>query len=285
MIVSLGITSLGFIGCGKKKEAVKAQQYVEFNDDMTDEELLEALRMINDEEIEDDLADAENAEEDAEADLEDAEAKLARAEDDLEDAEETLLEEEMEDDLEDIYRNMTPEEIEEAERQAMEELAALIAQEQEERSRSAMTGDMFDRNLDLEHATDEERAQFEEWQRTAAAWAQTELALAAEESAALGFKQIAFEKNSSVMLPGQEALLAANIECAREAIKNNHDLVVGAHAEADAPQALALSNARAAVLRDALLVAGLPADHIHAAGYGTYTIDPASQSMAEVIVC
>ena len=132
MVVSLGITSLGFISCGKKKEAVKTSQNARKND-MTNEELLAAIRMINDEDIESEI---ENDLDDAEENLEEAEANIAHAQEDLDEVDEDLaeveLEDELEDELENLYANMTPEEIEEAERQAMEELAALIAQEQEE---------------------------------------------------------------------------------------------------------------------------------------------------------
>jgi len=259
MGVRLGIASLSPTGCGKKKESVKQQRVaVSAQDDMTDEELLAALNEIEESELEE-----------------------ALEEEDEEELDEELAEEELEEELEDIYKGMTPEEIEEAERLAMEELAALIAQEHGNGNAMAMGPDAFD----LASMSPEEQAEFAEYQKTAAAWAQQELALAAEESAALGFTRIEFEKNSSAMLPGQEAALANNIKCARAALEQGRDLVIGAHAEQNAPQALELSNARAAVLRDALTAAGLDANHIHAAGYGNYLLDAASQSAAEVIVC
>ena len=156
----------------------------------------------------------------------------------------------------------------------MEELEALIAQEHGTTNKMAMGPDQF-----------ENEEQLAQYQKTAEAWARQELALAAEESAALGFKRIEFAKNSAEMLPGQEAALSDNIKYASLALEKGSDLVIGAHAEEGSADPLSLSNARAAVLRDALIAAGLDQNHIHAAGYGSYIIDAESQNAADVIVC
>ncbi len=258
MVVSLGITALSMTGCGKKKDVVKEQRMLLNDEDtMTDEELLNALNELDEEELEEELESEEAAE-----------------------LEEEIVEAELEEELDDIYQGMTPEEIEEAERLAMEELAALIAQEQGERT-LAMGPDAFD----IENMTPEQAAEFAEYQKTAEEWARQELALAAQESEAFGFQRIEFAPNSSTILPGQEEALANNVKFARLALEQGHDLVIGAHAEPTASSPVELSNARAEELRKALAAAGVDANHLHAAGYGNYLIDATSHTAANIILC
>jgi len=263
MVVSLGITSLGMIGCGKKKVSPKKQPAaLLMEDDMTDEELLAALNLLQAEELEEE-------EEELEEEIEELEEEVEELEEEVEEDLVNQFEDaEIEEELAEIYKGMSPEEIEEAERLAMEELAALIAQEHNSTNKMAMGEDAFD-------------------QKTAQQWARNELMLAAKESAAFGFERIEFAKNSTEMLPGQKDVLEQNIQCAKAALDKGSDIVIGAHAFDDEGDAVSLSNARANTLREAFINAGLDDSRIYAAGYGSYMTDAESTkgASAEVIIC
>jgi outer membrane protein OmpA-like peptidoglycan-associated protein len=225
-------------------------------DDMTDEELLAALNLLQAEELEEEAEELEELEEEKE-ELEAEEDLISQ----IDDAE-------IEEELAEIYKGMSPKEIEEAERLAMEELAAIIAQEHNSTNKIAMGEDIFD-------------------QKTAQQWARNELMLAAQESAALGFERIEFAKNSAEMLPGQQEALQQNIQCAKAALDKGSDIVIGAHAFDDEGDAVSLSNARANALREAFINAGLDDSRIYAAGYGSYMADAENitGASAEVIIC
>ena len=264
LYAAMAASLLMTIGCGQKKEVAPAQatQSTIPSHDLSDDELLALL------EAQADALETEDAEEEVEEELEDALADL-----DEEDVQE----------MEEMFKNMTPEQIKQVEQEAMAELARLIAMEQEKNGESAAMGDdAFPRSFDLESMTPEERENLVAWQEEAAVWANEQLALAKQESEELGLQPVLFADNSSEIAEGQDTILNANINVIRGAIEDGRDVVISGHAEADAEDAIALSQARAETLKNVLVAAGLDGDHIHSTGYGNAL---AATSTVDFLVC
>lgn len=278
MLASMTVAGLGMVGCGQKKEAkpVKAQQMaVEGDADMSDDELLSVLDMLEDTDMEDLTSEDE---EEALDELEDElEEELAGDSMDLD----------MDDvDMDDIFKGMSAEEIADAEKEAMAELAELIAREQEKNTQMAGVGpDLFDPAFDFEGMSPEDRASLLAWHENAISFAQQELETAARESKELGFENIVFAANSAEIPASQRAILASNIDIARAAIESDHDVVLVGHAEESAANPVQLSQDRAAALREAFIAAGLDENRLHATGYGAVLMNDSAGAIAECLVC
>ncbi len=275
------LASLAMTGCGSKKEekkvAPRAEQIIASENDMTDEELLAVLDMLDDE-----GDDLDNTVATAEEELED-ELKN-ELEDELEDE---ILE--MEEDEEDILANLSQEERDAVQEEAMRELAAILKQDESKRAQMAAMGeDLFNPDFDIEKLSVAERESLIGWEQDAIAFAKRELEDAARESNLLGFQTVQFAENSTAIADSQKDILDRNIQVARAALAAGRDVVCAGHAEASAPNALELSQKRAEALRQAFIDAGLNGDQLHATGYGetlSEFMSPASASCVELLVC
>jgi len=86
------------------------------------------------------------------------------------------------------------------------------------------------------------------------------------------FKNVYFDFDKSNVRTDQEAVLAHNIECAKELIAQNPDakIVIGGHCDKVGNKSynLALSEKRAKIQKDRLVEAGVPAQNIKIVGFG-----------------
>lgn len=280
------VASLAMAGCGSKKEekkvAPKAAQIIADENEMSDEELLAVLDMLDDEGDELDSETEELEEELAEELVDELEEE---AEEELDDAAMAEIEE----DEDDFMANLSPEERDAIREEAMRELATILRQEEDKRSQVASMGeDLFDPVFDREKLTVAEREELMNWERDAVAFARTELEEAARESDLLGLKSVKFAANSAAMLASERDVLEKNIEVARAALAAGRDIVCAGHAEESATDPLKLSQQRAESLRQAFIDAGLNPAQLHATGYGETLgefMSPAASSSVELLVC
>lgn len=185
--------------------------------------------------------------------------------------------EEPKDDFATLQSEMSDEELEAAEREALRQLAEIVAKETGPIAANdeMMDADLFDAldgedmELDMASLTDEERQQLIEWEQAAMEWArQQEELTAAAEAEADAFEAINFEKGTADFDAASDTM-SHNIAAAKEAVGAGKTLVVQGHtdAEGSAELSLALSEKRAEAVKDALVAAGLPEASIQTAGY------------------
>ena len=263
--------SLVIAGCGTKKEPkaviTKTQKTtISSANDVTEDDVIAALRMIEEAEEAEELSEAI---EEAEEEIEEAEAEEEAKEEAIEEAVEALENEENLEDLDAIFEGMTEEEIEEAQKKALEELAELIQNEQEKNRKMADAEEDMGPDALGDMPSDEEAEQLKQWQAEAAEWAAKELQLASAESREAGLQPIFFAENSIDILPESRSALKQNIKIAMAKIEDGHDIVIPVQAEDDAENATTLSQERAESLKKILEDEGLDAEHLHVAAYGS----------------